>query len=189
MKVINKYWAIFGIFVALFILIKLVLRQGPMTNLNSLLWMHFCLLLIHQFEEYVFPGGFKTFFNNHIYKHNKIIRHPLNDYAILLINIILAWSFYLLSAILGPSYLSLANGLIGVSLLNGILHLLMALKLKAYNPGLISGALLFIPFSIYALITINYNSSFNLISIIIFFMATLTIPVTIYWTDKFIVKH
>ncbi|MCB0639178.1 MAG: HXXEE domain-containing protein, partial [Lewinella sp.] len=114
---INHNWARIGGCGALLIIAWFIREGMPWHDLNALLWIHLALLLLHQFEEYVYPGGFKDFFNRHIHGKNPVLRFPLTDPGILLVNVLLAWAAFLCSALAGPALGWLAVGLLGVTLL------------------------------------------------------------------------
>ena len=172
---------------AIVILLKVTLSNDPITSVDSLLWLHFVTLLIHQFEEYVYPGGFKTFFQENIYNKNPIIRFPLNDRGIILVNVVLGWTAYLVSAIYGMEKLWLAIGLLGVTILNGFMHTLMFVLKRKYNPGFYSGLFLMIPFGIFVLFKIQASISISQgkHGLIIFLIAVALIPISIFVTNQF----
>jgi len=191
MKWFTKYWATIGGFIAVVIILYILVSDLRIPDIESLLWLHFAILLIHQFEEYVYPGGFKEFFQENIYNKNRIIRFPLNDEGIILVNVVLGWTAYLTSAIYGEKMLWLAIGLLGVTILNGFLHTLMFVINRKYNPGFVSGLFLCIPFGIYVLLgLVNDLPTKTMISgIIIFIIGFTLIPLSIFVTNKFKVSN
>ena len=50
----------------------------------------------------------------------------------------------------GPAALR-RRGWIGLTLINGIIHVVSAIRLRIYNPGLVTGIVLFLPFTIFVL--------------------------------------
>jgi len=136
---------------------------------------------VHQFEEYVYPGGFREFFNRTIRIKNATTNSPLNEGGIILVNVVFGWTAYLISAISGIHNLWLALGLLGVTVTNGILHTTMALIKRKYVPGMISGLFLFIPFGVYVILRIlKVTAGENVIpAIIVFVTGTVIIPVSI----------
>ena len=184
MEYIQKYWAKLSGFLTLSILITLFLLIDNLTHIEVLLWLHLATLFIHQFEEYVYPGGFKDFFNTYVHKKSKIIQHPLTDNGIILVNVLIAWPAYFLSAIYGLEIIWLALGLAAISILNGIMHTLMFFLHKRYNPGLISGFFLSIPFGIYLLSVLleNPTTETTASGLVVFIIGTALIPFSIYLT-------
>ena len=186
MKNMHKYWASLGGVIGLSILIYLPFTTLQWTDIEPLLWIHFSLLLFHQFEEYAYPGGFNHFFNQNIWNKNRVFRFPLNDAAILWVNIVIAWPAYLLSAINNIKFPWLAIALLLITITNGLLHTFIAIIKKQYNPGLITGFFLFIPFGLFVLL--KHSESFTLqdwkSGIGIFIFGTACIPMTIYMSNK-----
>jgi hypothetical protein len=186
LNLIYKHWASFGGLLALSIITTVLILPNNLSYINSLLWIHLAFLLIHQFEEYIYPGGFKDFFNKNISGKNLITRHPLNNKGIVLVNVLLGWSAYGISAIYGEKYIWLALGLTGITIFNGIMHTLMFIIHKKYNPGFFSSLFLFIPFGFYLLSILlaeisieEMNSGFT-----IFLIGTVLIPISIFITNK-----
>jgi hypothetical protein len=185
MKLINTYWPRLGGVFSLGILGNLLISELVLTDIQFLLSLHLALLLQHQFEEYQFPGGFKDYFNTNIYKKSRIIRFPLNDTAIFIVNVIIAWTAYIYSA-LHPNNLWLALGLFCITFFNGFLHSFLFFRKKKYNPGFYTGFFLFIPFCSYALYTLSEALSKEdwILGLLIFVIGTATIPGSIYLSNK-----
>ena len=171
---------------AIAILFYLLFNPQGFSELDSLLWIHFTTLLIHQYEEYVFPGGFKDFFNKNIYNKNPVIRSPLTDQGVLFVNIGLGWSAYLYAAFHGMNAIWLAIGLCLVTIFNGFLHTFLLVFKRKYNPGVVSSILLMIPFGIYLMKELlKLVDNDKVISgIVIFIVAILLIPLAIFLTSK-----
>jgi hypothetical protein len=185
MKWVTKYWANIGGVIAVVIVFSVFYAGSKFKEMNTLLWLHFAMLLMHQFEEYVYPGGFKEFFQGNIYNKNWILRFPLNDQGIVLVNVVLGWTAYLVSAVKGEKMIWLAIGLLGVTVLNGLMHTLMFVIRRKYNPGFITGIIFFIPFGTYLLLQLVPEvSTYDLVSgILVFVFGTLLIPLSIYITN------
>ena len=184
MSWINKNWAKIGGLIAIAI-IFILLFHSSFTEIKSLLWVHFAILLFHQFEEYVYPGKFKEFYNENILGTNRITRFPLNDKGVILVNVILGWTAYLLSAILGKDFIWLAIGLLGVTILNGIMHTILFIVKRKYNPGFVSGLFLFIPFGLFLIAkSIESITPENIIyGMIVFVAGIAVIPLSILITN------
>ncbi|MBK9511452.1 MAG: HXXEE domain-containing protein [Cytophagaceae bacterium] len=187
MDIVKKYWSNFGGLMACFILINIALSDHSFLEINSLIWLNFTAMLVHQFEEYSYPGQFPKFYNETLLKSNKILKYPLTTNGILLVNVGLAWTFYIISGILGDSAYWFALGLALISLSNGMLHTFMFFYLKRYNPGLITSLVIFIPFGFYLIYRIQpFLTQEDILSgIIIFIFGSAFIPVTIFVTSKY----
>ncbi len=65
--------------------------------------LNFAASLVHQFEEYGFPGYFPGHLNSGLFKSDKPDRYPLNANSALIINTALAYPFYVLPVLFGFS--------------------------------------------------------------------------------------
>jgi hypothetical protein len=118
---------------------------------SKILTLSFMALLVHQFEEYAFPGGFPAVMNAAWMGEKEVPdRYPLNRKTATIVNVACAYPFYIL-AILFPGliWLGLAQVLFGIAqiLIHGIV---INVKMKSwYNPGLGAVVLLHWPIGIY----------------------------------------
>lgn len=185
MRFITKYWAKAGGVIAAAIIIFAVISKGTVLNIKSVALLNLAFLMLHQFEEYVYPGGFKSFFNSYIGGKNRVIRFQLSDTAIIVVNVVIGWGFYLL-AVLFPNFI-LVSITLATSFMNGVVHTGALLRFRKYNPGFITGLFLFIPFSVYSMLHLSKNMQANDWFIIIpsAILGTALIPFTIYlFRDK-----
>ena len=106
--------------------------------------------LLHQFEEHAWPGGFKNYVNQRVFKADGT-DYPLNDVSVFWVNIPIIWILMPLFASL--SYLNLFFGLWipYFAVINSLTHVVAAVIKKEYNPGLVVSLVLGIPIGIYAL--------------------------------------
>ena len=115
---------------------------------------------LHQFEEYIYPGGFIRFFNNKPLQSTRD-NYPLNEKASFWINIPIIFIAYPLSAILSGHYhISIGIWLAYFSIINALSHVAMFFKF-GYNPGLIVSIFLNIPVGVY---TVYYFHSHELVT-------------------------
>ncbi len=117
-----------------------------------LIWVQGIIYWVHEFEEYVCPGGFLKFFNNNTMR---CIRddYPMTDVGSFWINIPLVYIAMPFSAVLAH-FFGLEWGIWTAlfSVLNGLGHVgFWAIFGRKYNPGLCASLLLNIPFGIYAI--------------------------------------
>jgi len=113
-------------------------------------------LLIHQFEEYVFPGGAPLVINQGTWNEKENYRrYPGNTQSGMIVNTS-AYLFYI-AAIVFPQYIWLGLGTMFFSLFQFIGHGIQMNKTIGtwYNPGLASVIILFIPISVYYIVFIN----------------------------------
>lgn len=144
-----QVWAIIGGVIAVFLIVlTFYIARYKFYFVEAIAILNLAFLMLHQFEEYVIPGGFKEFFNRMIYNPVGIIHDRLNNRSIFLINVILGWGVYTFSMLYlsFPFSYELVMGLVWANLINGLLHLSFVYRLKRYNPGLITSVFILIPF-------------------------------------------
>lgn len=120
------------------------------SEIQIILMASFMALLIHQFEEYILPGGAPVVLNRILYGEKKDFdRYPGNAQSCLLVNIS-AWVFYLLPVFF-PYLIWLGLAQIFFGFFQFLGHgVQMNIKGKSlYNPGLLSVIFLHIPIGIY----------------------------------------
>ncbi len=106
-----------------------------------LVLLHSPAYMVHQVEEHA-GDRFRRFVNGRLFGG----RDGLSVAAVLVINLPLVWGLNLAAfyaaLVAGP-----AAGLVApyAVLVNGAIHLAAALRLRAYNPGLVTAVLLFLP--------------------------------------------
>ncbi|MDO4552204.1 MAG: HXXEE domain-containing protein [Bacillota bacterium] len=129
------------------------------SHIQVILTYSFMALLIHQFEEYALPGGFPAVWNMAVNKEKeRPERFPLNKNSSFIVNVILAYPFYLVPIFLPKViWLGLAQVLFGM--LQLIVHgLFINVKIKGlYNPGLGAVVFLHIPIGIYYIWYVSAN--------------------------------
>ncbi len=107
--------------------------------------------MLHQYEEHD-NDRFRHFFNSNFGKGREI----LSPLAILLINVPGVWGViavaFWLAALLNPGFGLIAAYLL---LLNAAIHILSAVFLRRYNPGLVTGVLFFVPLGAWCIFTIQ----------------------------------
>ena len=156
MKWLYSNWYKSTPFIALYTFLILIIQVLQNDVALFLIWMQFVLYLMHQFEEYILPGGFVAFFNKYVLGSKKA-SFPLNDKASFWINILIIFIAFPLSAVLAQ-YIDLSLGIwmAYFSILNALSHVGMFFK-HGYNPGLVVSLLLNIPFGIYTIYYCHVN--------------------------------
>lgn len=146
----NWYYVGGGLFVVL--ALGLAVFWNDLSVLRRLMWLSFMALLVHQFEEYGWPGGFPAVTNIAWMpaQGGKPDRYKLNRQGALFANVFFGYTFYIL-AILFPNviWLGLATVLFGMAQV--VVHgIMINRKLRSiYNPGLFSVVFLFWPIGSY----------------------------------------
>lgn len=136
-----SYW-VYGGFLAAFLLIGLMPVFTRSWQLPLILvFLQLPVYMLHQLEEHD-DDRFRRFINDMIGGGREVLSRG----AVFVINVPGVWGVNLLSILLAFS-LDLGFGLIAVylTLINGLVHLAQAVRLRRYNPGLITAVLLFLP--------------------------------------------
>lgn len=148
-----RYWAAIGglVFVALAFFVGLMPNSIPTTQrLMVLLYM---TLLFHQFEEYIFPGGFPAALNRGLFGETKESnRYPLNELSATIVNTFLAYTLYIVG-IFCHDCLWLGIFIAYFTMSQALMHCLkLNISLKAwYSPGCFSALFVMLPMGVYYL--------------------------------------
>lgn len=170
MNLLYKNWAKIGAIAAPFILIILFfIPELEIGSLMWLFWLNLPIYLFHQFEEYIFPGGFKEQLNEMMMgKPNN--NFPLNDKRVFFINVIGIWFLITLFNILGYFSYIFPLIMVVVTIINGVTHLMASIVKRKYNPGLVISICMNLPYGIYTLIHILSNRSLEFAGIVLAFL-------------------
>ncbi|NHJ22672.1 MAG: HXXEE domain-containing protein [Candidatus Lokiarchaeota archaeon] len=160
-----KNWAKVGFISALFILLLLFLNSKvPIGSFKWLYWLSLPLYMFHQFEEYVYPGGFKEELNKMLNREEGS-REILTDKIVLVVNIGFIWILTPILIVLNAISIIFPVILMTLVTFNGFTHVIASIILRRYNPGLIMSIITNIPLGLYVLISLGLNgvaSSFEL---------------------------
>ncbi len=150
-----SYW-VYGGFLAAFLLLGLMPAFTRAWELPLILvFLQLPVYMLHQLEEHD-DDRFRRFINDMI----GVGREVLSRGAVFVINVPGVWGVNLLSILLAFS-LDLGFGLIAIylTLINGLVHLAQAVRLRRYNPGLITAVILFLPVGGLALAAVMKSGS------------------------------
>lgn len=147
---IRHHWYDIGVISLFFSIRYFHLNRQTLTTCQKLLLANFMTVLVHQFEEYRFPGGFPAAMNIGVHASTRPDRFPLSSNSSFVTNVLATYGFYL-PPIFFPeaAWYGLAPVLFGFGqfFIHGIN---MNMKLGSiYNPGLASVILLHIPVGYY----------------------------------------
>ena len=143
-----------------------------------LIWSQFLIYLVHQFEEYIFPGGFLSYFNRVLLGSSKG-DWPLTKLFSFFINVPIIFIGFPLSALLAQKIgLFIAVWTVYFSILNSLSHVGLFIK-KGYNPGFVVSLLLNIPVGIFTLYYFVINDLVSISSHIIGFFIAFLIQFTL----------
>lgn len=162
MNYLRHYWQDIGGIIGVGVCVILLFHYQQMQELQVILWLNFVAILFHQFEEYRWPGYFPGVFNIVIFKSASPDKYPLNSHSAMVINIVIAYGFYLLPIIFTDQiWMGLAPIFMGFFQLlwhGGFANL----KIKGiYNPGLVAVILLHMPIGGWY---INYITTHKLVT-------------------------
>jgi hypothetical protein len=157
MNFIRMHWYRLGLIPGVAVLLWLAAEWSSMGLLQKLLAANFIVIMLHQFEEYAWPGGFPWICNQVLMPkpEGRPDRYVLNQNNAMFINIA-AWPFYLIPAlfpaVIGLGIGQMLFGLVGQVVVHG---LVINHKLKTwYNPGLAAVMLGHVPIGIWYLIEV-----------------------------------
>jgi hypothetical protein len=128
---------------------------GDLSRVQQILLLNFVVLIIHEFEEYGWPGGEPWIMNEVLRNSDRPDRYPLNQNNALIINVFCAYPAYLLAVFFPTTvWLGLAPVIFGFG--QFIVHgIVTNMKLKGfYNPGLGSVVLGHFPIGIWYLVEV-----------------------------------
>lgn len=181
LKYLYKEWPKIGIVCAVFILLILFFYPGSQIgSITWLFWLHLPIYMVHQFEEYAWPGGFKKYLNIKTLKSGSA-DFPLNDTRAFWINVGFVWIGITLAAIVGLKFVLFPAALMWFTILNGSAHTIAGIVRRKYDPGLCASIFLNIPlgtYTLHALYTANLiNTQGLIISGVIAFLAHASLPI------------
>ncbi|MGN0406532.1 MAG: HXXEE domain-containing protein [Bariatricus sp.] len=121
-----------------------------LSDVQKILMASLMALPLHQYEEYVMPGGGPVVINRAFYgEQTKYRRYPGNWNSIMIVNLS-AYIFYIV-ALLFPQVIWLGIATMLFNLFQVLGHVFeMNIKLKTwYNPGMATSIFLFLPISLF----------------------------------------
>jgi hypothetical protein len=101
--------------------------------------------MLHMTEEYFYPGGFMQFM-----KHLNPGYAPFVTIPMAVIVNVLQLVFCVIAILLGRNGLIFSMSIAALLFINGLAHIAGCIKVRGYAPGVGSGALLYLPLSLYA---------------------------------------
>jgi hypothetical protein len=147
---VKENWPKAGVIVAIFLTIYLVVLVLPQNTLLFALLMSTPLYMLHQVDEYIFPGRFAQFMNRDIYKMDPETG-LVDSAAIFWINIAV-WiilAFYSLWAVTDPAQ---AAWMPYFFIFQALIHLILGIVGKRFlNPGMVTSWLVHIPWAIWTI--------------------------------------
>lgn len=161
MKWLYENWMKSTPFLAFYTFIIIFLYVKDFNYPLYLIWLQVIVYWIHEFEEYILPGGFLEYINKQILKSDRA-DYPMTKKFSFWVNIPIIYIAMPFSAIIAH-FAGFEYGFWTAyfSFFNALGHILSFAVSKKYNPGVLVSAFINIPFSIYM---VWYFLSHNLIS-------------------------
>ena len=165
-KFLRRHWSAIGLFSAMVAGGYLISAWNELVLLQKLLILNFIAVLIHQFEEYSWPGGFPAVANKVFLPGSKLERFmdPLNQNSSMVANLIFAYGFYLVPVFFpNVIWLGLAPVLLGLTM-QVIGHVIYVnIKLRSfYSPGVAATVFGHVPIGVIYIYHIIANNLVNL---------------------------
>lgn len=146
-----------GVLILLYVF-YLIIHNSQLPNYNEYLgkilgWILISTYMIHQFEEhgidikgekYSFQKSFCKFFG-----YNNVNKCPGDEKFIFSVNVPGLYIAGIIAGLFNNTRPIAAGGFAAVLLINAFAHSFGSIRIKEYNPGLMTSLLLFIPISIY----------------------------------------
>lgn len=144
-------WMYAGFVAALFLLAVLPLMAGEWSAALVAVFLMLPAYMIHQAEEHA-GDRFRRFVNKRVAR----VPNALTTATVVFINVPLVWGVDLVAIYLA-GFVAIGWGLIAiyVMLVNAVVHIVAGLVLRAYNPGLVTAVVIFLPLGVWGLIVVS----------------------------------
>ena len=146
----KENWQKTGVIACIFLTIYLIVIVLPQRTVLFALLMSTPLYILHEIDEYIFPGGFAQFLNKNIYKTDPE-NGLLDKTAVFCINMVvwIALPYYSLGAL---SDLRSASWMPYFFIFQAVVHLIIGIVGKRFiNPGMVSAWLIHLPWGIWTI--------------------------------------
>jgi hypothetical protein len=149
------HWVAGALFMALALLLLLPAGIPGGDRAVLLVYLASPIYMLHQVEEH-FGDRFRRYVNQMVFGGVE----ALTTSDVLVVNLPGVWGINL-AALYAAHFAGAGWGLVAgyLILINGVSHVAMALHLRGYNPGLVTAALVFIPFGLASVVLIAGTAS------------------------------
>jgi hypothetical protein len=149
---LKRDWAKTGFILSIFLFVFLTIFVRRDDFVVFILLLQTPLYMLHQTEEYIFPGGFGKYFNTKIFQL-KTEEEPVDENFIFFVNIILIWIVLPVCGLLSTIDYRYGLWIPYFTFFAGIAHMVLAIKAgKIYSPGLIVSLLVNIPVGLWSVL-------------------------------------
>jgi hypothetical protein len=146
----KENWQKTGVIVGVFLTIYLVVLVRPENTVLFALLMSTPLYMLHQAEEYIFPGHFAEFLNRNVYRMD-VETGLLDSPAVFWINMAV-WFFLPLDSLNAITDLRQAAWIPYFFIFQAVIHLILGIVGKRFfNPGMVSAWLVHVPWGIWTI--------------------------------------
>ncbi|MBU1919927.1 HXXEE domain-containing protein, partial [bacterium] len=111
-------------------------------------WAALPALMLHQAEEYVYPGGFREWLNRSVF-HSEDSGQPLAKQAALIVNIPVLWILFAVTAYIGGDILWFSLPVFSLLVVNAWFHIVMSVVYNDYVPGSYTSIIVLLPLTLY----------------------------------------
>ena len=147
----HREWRRAGLVVAVFLVVYLSVLVAPANLVLYAMLLCAPLYMLHETEEYLFPGGFVEFANRDLY-HQDPRGGLLDENLVYWINMGYIWLPLPLCGLLATYDLRLAAWMPYFLIFQAAVHIGLSLAARRwYNPGLATACLLHVPFAVWAI--------------------------------------
>jgi Protein of unknown function with HXXEE motif len=155
---VKHNWMYAGVVAGFFLFAMVPLFAADWSLPLLLVFLQLPLYMMHQLEEHA-GDRFRTYVNTRVAQ----VADALTTDAVVVINLPLVWGVDLVVLYLAR-FAALGFGLIAVYLtvVNALLHVVMAIRFRGYNPGLATAVVLFLPFGIWGLVVLSQSPGVGL---------------------------
>jgi hypothetical protein len=147
----HREWMRAGLVVAVFLLVYLTVLVAPSNLVLYAMLLCAPLYMLHETEEYLFPGGFVEFANRDLYhqdSHTGMLDEPL----VYWINMGYIWLPLPICGLLAVHDLRLAAWMPYFLIFQAVVHVGLSVAARRwYNPGLATACLLHVPFAAWSI--------------------------------------
>ena len=158
-----RYWLVVGGIIFALMAITLGIFADSIPALQRLMILFFMILTLHEFEEYVYPGGFPAANNIGLMGETKDYgKYPLNELSAFIVNVVLAYPLYI-CGIIFYECLWLGIFIAYFTMLQFMIHcIVINRELRSwYSQGCATSLFVMLPFGIYYLTHIACHFTFS----------------------------
>ena len=147
---LKRDWAKAGFILSIFLFNFLFTFVREADFVIFILLLQTPLYMLHETEEYIFPGGFAKFFNTKIFKLETEDK-PLDEDFIFYVNIALVWILLPTCGLLAINDYDFGLWIPYFSIFAGVNHIALGIKAgQFYNPGLFISLTINIPVGLWS---------------------------------------